>query len=53
MYINVNGSNNIIKLRKGKVLGYRSIMFMEKITASVLLKLFINGNETCHCIDTP
>jgi len=26
---------------------------MRKITASVLLKLFINGYEKCHSIDAP
>jgi len=26
---------------------------IRKIAASVLLKLFINGNEKCHSIDPP
>jgi len=26
---------------------------MRKIAASVLLKLFINGNEICHTADAP
>jgi len=35
--------------RKGKFSG--SIVCMGKTAASVLLKLFINGNERCHTSD--
>jgi len=38
-----------MNLIKGK--SYGSILCMGKIAASVLLKLFINGNAKCHSID--
>jgi len=36
---------------KGKALGKHSLH--GKIEASVLLKLFISGNEICHSTDAP
>jgi len=39
-----------IKLIKGKALRKQDLH--EKIAASVLLKLFISGNETCHTTDS-
>jgi len=43
-------SVQILNMRKkGKSLG--SIACMEKIAASVLLKLYINSNEKCHTTD--
>ena len=39
----------VIYLKNGKPSG--SIAYMGKIAASVLLKLFINGNEKCYSID--
>ena len=39
------------KLMKGKVLRKHSLH--EKTAASVLLKLFISGNEWCHTTDAP
>ena len=40
-----------IKLMKGKALRKHSLH--EQTAASVLLKLFISGNEWCHTTDTP
>jgi len=40
-----------IKLMKGKALRKHSLH--EKTAASVLLKLFISGNEWCHTTDAP
>ena len=40
-----------IKLIKGKALRKHSLH--EKTAASVLLKLFISGNEWCHTTDAP
>jgi len=40
-----------IKLMKGKALWKNSLH--EKTAASVLLKLFISGNEWCHTTDAP
>ena len=40
-----------IKLMKGR--GLRKHNLHEQIAASVLLKLFINGNERCHTTDAP
>ena len=42
---------NCIKLMKGKALRKHSLH--EKTAASVLLKLFISGNEWCHTTDAP
>jgi len=42
---------SLIKLMKGK--SHRKHSLHEKKTASVLLKLFINGNEGCHTTDAP
>ena len=39
------------KLMKGKALRKHSLH--EKTTASVLLKMFISGNECCHTTDAP
>ena len=39
------------KLMKGKALRKHSLH--EKTAASVLLKLFISGNEWCHTTDAP
>jgi len=40
-----------IKLMKGKALMKHSLH--KKTAASVLLKLFISGNEWCHTTDAP
>jgi len=40
----------IMNLKKGRFL--ETIACMEKIAASVLLKLFINGNERWHATDS-
>jgi len=40
-----------IELMKGKAIRKHSLH--EKAAASVLLKLFISGNEWCHTIDAP
>jgi len=40
-----------IKLMKGKALMKHNLR--EKTAASVLLKLFISGNEWCHTNDAP
>ena len=40
-----------LKLMKGKALRKQSLH--EKTAASVLLKLFISGNEWCHTTDAP
>jgi len=37
--------------KKGKCLG--SIVYMNKIAASVVLEPFINGNKICHTTDVP
>jgi len=42
---------NYIELIKGKSLRKHSLH--EKTAASVLLKLFISGNEWCHTTDAP
>ena len=42
---------DIITLMKEKALRKQSLH--EKTAASVLLKLFISGNERCHIIDAP
>ena len=48
----MNVVNNVdIKLMKGKALRKHSLH--EKTAASVLLKLFISGNEWCHTTDAP
>ena len=43
--------NTGFKLMKGKTLRKHSLH--EKTAASVLLKLFISGNERCHTTDAP
>jgi len=50
-YINSYSTLIKIKLRKGKAL--RKHNPHGKTAASVLLKLFISGNERCHTIDAP
>jgi len=45
------GSMHIVFLEKGKVL--RKHNLNGEKTASVLLKLFINGYERCHTTDAP
>jgi len=46
-----SNQNDNIKLMKGKALRKHSLH--EKTAASVLLKLFISGNEWCHTTDAP
>jgi len=48
-FLSTRGIYDIIKLMKGKAFGKQSRH--EKIAASVLLKLFISGNERCHSTD--
>jgi len=48
---NYSSSLYIIKLMKGKALRKHSLH--EKTAVSVLLKLFISGNEWCHTTDAP
>ena len=48
---NISTTNVTIKLIKGKALRKHSLH--EKTAASVLLKLFISGNELCHTTDAP
>jgi len=49
-YEGISFLKNIVKL-KGKALRKHSLH--EKTAASVLLKLFISGNEWCHTTDAP
>jgi len=44
-------ATGVSKLMKGKA--FRKHSLHEKTAASVLLKLFISGNELCHTTDAP
>jgi len=49
--VSPSGTSSWIKLMKGKALRKHSLY--ENIAASVLLKMFISGNERCHTTDAP